>query len=139
MELWRTMEQYIDENLSIGESFTSTQYAADQGITGARASKHIQGYLQAQRGERSRTRYVLKREPGTRTHSARWSVGERSADIRTAGITFSDDVKKKWMSAVEPDIRRIAAINPKAARRAENIIEATLDGAIKVLEAAVRT
>lgn len=136
---WETVERFIDVHGLLSDSFTSAEYAASEGVSGAVASIYIQAHLDAQRGPRSRTKYVLKRMAGTRTRNARWSVGERAKDVRGLGLAFSNDVKLKWMRAVEPDIRRIAAINPLAARRAEIIIDATLDGALKVLEAAVKT
>jgi hypothetical protein len=138
MKRWEMVEEYIDDNVPIGQAFTSMGYAAGAGVSRHEASEHIQAYLTAQRGTRARTKYVLKRQPGSRTSNTRWSVGERPRDVRSLGLTFSNDVKAKWMYAVEPDIRRIAAINPAAARRAEKVCDATLDGALKVLEAAVR-
>lgn len=138
MVRWEMVEDYIDNNLSVGQTFTSAMYAAAAGISTWMASERIQAYLTAQRGVKARTKYVLKRAPGTRTRSTHWSIGDRARDVRTLGLSFSSDVKAKWMHAVEPDIRRIAAINPAAARRAERVCDATLDGALVVLEAAVR-
>lgn len=139
MRRWELVEEYIDTYGMLNESFSAVEYAATNGLSTPTASAYLQAYITAQRGAKSRTKYVLKRMPGTRTRNARWSVGERVKDVRSLGMTFSGDVKAKWLKAVEPDIRRIAAINPQAARRAEIIIDATLDGALKVLEAAVRT
>jgi hypothetical protein len=138
MTRWERVEDYIDNNLAVGGVFNSRAYAAANGLGWHEASEHIQAHLIAQRGAKSRTKYVLKRQPGTRTSTSYWSVGERARDVRLAGLAFSSDVKAKWMVAVEPDIRRIAAINPQAAKRAEKVCDATLDGALKVLEAAVR-
>ena len=81
---------------------------------------------------------MLTRAPGTHTRNAKWKVGEMAGDLRKQELAFSSDVKAKARGAFEPDLRRIAAINPAAARRAERVIDATLDGAMKVLEAAVR-
>lgn len=136
--MWKSVEQFIRDNLDVGDTFTSRDYAAAMGLSHATASRYIQGHLDAQRGPKATCRYVLKRLPGTRTKSAVWSVGDRVRDVRTIGIAFSSDTKAKWMRAVEPDIRRIAAVNPRAARNAENVIDAVFDGALKVLEAAVR-
>jgi hypothetical protein len=138
MKRWESVEAYIEHNVAAGAAFTSLQYAAANGLSGAEASEHIQAYLTAQRASRSRTKYVLHRQPGTRTKNAHWTVGVKSKDVRLLGLGFADDVKTKWMLAVEPDIRRIATVNPSAARRAEKVCDATFDGALAVLEAAVR-
>lgn len=136
---WKSIEIYIDKNLAVGSTFTSRDYAASVGVSSAIASRHIQSYLTAQRGADATCKYILKRQPGTRTRNAVWSIGDRARDIRVLGLGFSNDTKTKWKRAVEPDIRRIAAVNPLAARRAEILIDAVFDGALKVLEAAVKT
>lgn len=136
---WEQVEDYLDTYGLSGGTFSSAEYSAAWGVSRSAASHHIQAYVAAQRAPKSRTKYVLQRVVGTRTSTSRWSVGEKTKDMRRLGLGFSNDVKTKWIRAVEPDIRRIAAINPAAAHRAEVIIEATCEGALKVLAAAVRT
>jgi hypothetical protein len=138
MARWQDVETYLN-TLKANESFTSRDYASYAGVSWAEASQCIQSYLGAQRSPRSRTKYVIKRSVGCRTSSAKWLVGQKSKDVRSRGLTFSSDVKNNARRAFEPDVRRIASINPGAARHAERVIDATLEGAMKVLEAAVRT
>ena len=134
---WLRLEQYIN-TLDDREPFTSVAYADWANIGRSEASEHIQAYLEAQRGVHSHTKYVIKRLPGTRTSSAQWIAGERARDVRTLGLTLSSDTRVKMLRALKPDLQRIAEINPAAAHRAEIVAEATIDGAMKVLEAAVR-
>jgi hypothetical protein len=137
MARWQNVEAYLD-TLPAGGSFTSRDYASYANVPWPEASQCIQAYLDAQRSPKSRTKYVLQRARGSRTSTAKWLVGQKSKDVRARGLSFSSDVKNNALRAFEPDLRRIATINPGAARRAERVIDATLDGAMKVVEAAVR-
>ena len=82
--------------------------------------------------------YVLRREPGTRTSTARWSVGQRARDVGRLGDGFTNDIRNRFLRAIAPDMNRIAAINPRAAKRAREAITSVLDGAMVVMENAVR-
>lgn len=137
MKRWERLEDYLFEFDLSGNSFSTKEYAETGGLSGGDASRDVQSYLVAQRAKRPRTLFVLKRETGTRTRTARWSVGQRAADIRVISMSFGDDVKRKFKRATQPDILRIAMVNPRAAKRAETVVEAIADGALKVLDAAV--
>ncbi len=134
---WERLEEYLyDYDLS-GKTFAARRYASERGLPMKEASRDIQAHLSAQRTKKSRTLFVLKREPGRRTRNAVWSVGQRTVDVRALGQGFGDDVKAKFRRAVAPDIIRISQINKRAAKEAERKIDAIADGALKVLEAAV--
>jgi hypothetical protein len=92
----------------------------------------------SQRGAKARTKYVVRRMAGTRTKSARWAFGQRTRDARQIGKAFSDDVVSKALRAFEPDLNRIAALNPRAARQVERTLKATMENAIALLNMAVQ-
>lgn len=133
MTRWERLEEWLfDHDL---ERFTVQELAASKDIATAHASLLIQAYLDAQRSSDASTLYVLKREG--RTSAAVWSVGQRTADARIIGGTLFEDVSVKVKRAFAPDLRRLAERNPRAARFAEQKIEAVMDGALKVLAASV--
>lgn len=138
MTRWEHLEEYAKTEMLLQSSFSAKEYAAKTGITTAQAARNIQAYLTAQRGARSQTAYILRRSPGTRTRSARWSVGKRSADARAIGSVFGDDVQAKALRAFEPDLTRIAALNPRTARLVERQLKATMENAIALLSMAVQ-
>jgi hypothetical protein len=130
---WEAVEAWIFDN---GErAFTARELAASTGISTYRATVAIQAYLDAQRRENSNTLYVLKREG--RTTASVWSVGHRTVDAKVIGGTLFDDVAVKVRRAFKPDLERLAAKNPRAARYAEQKIAAVVDGALVVLASAV--
>jgi len=117
------------------EHFTAHDIADGLGVSAPEASLYIQAYLSAQRSQNSLTLYVLKREG--RTTAAVWSVGQRVADARVIGGTLFEDVACKVHRAFEPDLKRLAHRNPRAARYAERKIVSVVDGALVTLAAAV--
>lgn len=130
---WEALEAWIFDN---GEqAFTARGLAASAGISRTKATETIQAYLDAQRRENSNTLYVLKREG--RTSSSVWSIGHRTADAKVIGGTLFEDVAVKVRRAFKPDLERLAAKNPRAARYAEQKIAAVVDGALVVLASAV--
>lgn len=133
---WERLEEYLFDHDKDGTDFSSREYAAATGLDPEDASLDIQGYLTAQRGVRSRTLYVLRRKPGTRTFNARWAVGAKSRDARLVGRTFFDDTRARVLRAFKPDLIRIRAINPRAARQVEAQIDSVIEGALLVLETA---
>jgi hypothetical protein len=146
---WLTLETWLVNAKNPGETFTSWEYANAIGIDGSEASRHIQDYQRKQRlqdrfnkkGERiggSDTLYVLRRIPGTRTLGAKWTFGYRTTDMDKISQTWATDLRYRFMQAVAPDLHRIAAINPRAAKKAENTIETILDGALKVLSGTIK-
>jgi hypothetical protein len=137
MTRWEKLERYLSEHKLPGQSFTSIDYSTATKRTRLDATTDIQAYLDAQRSVEARTLYVLKREPGTRTSNARWSVGVRTRDARRLGKQFASDVHRQAMRAFKPDLVRLAVLNPHAAKKAESMIESVIDGALKVLEHAV--
>jgi len=138
MTRWEQLQTYLFGNHIIGGTFTSRDYAAATGIAPWQASDHIQAFLAEQRRPESKALYVLKREPGTRTASTQWSVGHRTKDLQAIGVGFTDDVRNRFMHAIGPDMQRIAVLNPHAAKRAEATIHAVVDGALVVLDHAIR-
>lgn len=135
MTKWEHLEQWIAENDIENGSFTSVDLAHGLEITRPEASELIQFYLIAQRGRRSKTLYVLRREGLTR--NARWHVGIRTTDARGVGQQLFGDVTVKFRRAVEPDLKRIARRNPLAAHQCETIIEAVGEGVMRILQVAV--
>lgn len=132
---WERLEEWLFEQHTLGGSFTVYDVADAMGCESSAASGYIQAYLEAQRSGSSRTLYVLHRDG--RTSAAIWTVGIRSADARAVSHTFYEDVKRKWMRAVEPDLARIAARNPAARPRVERIISAVFDHALHLMRIAV--
>jgi len=130
------LEAWIFEHCPMGGYLTNALIASDLEIPSWEASQLIQAYLSAQRAAGSKTLYVLHREVG-RTRQAVWKVGVRTADARATSSMFFDDVKVKFHRALEPDLKRITMLNPRAGRQCEAIIDAVGDGALKVLQAAV--
>jgi hypothetical protein len=66
-----------------------------------------------------------------------WSVGQRTIDARVIGGVLFSDVQRKIERAFAPDLQRLAAINPRAARHVTATLFAVTDGALKVMEVAV--
>jgi hypothetical protein len=133
---WETLEQYLFDYDKPGTDFSVYEYAEATGIDTIQASDHIQAYLGAQRGVRSKTLYVLRRVPGTRTKRARWAVGIRVQDARLHGATLGDDVRRRVIRAFRPDIQRIRTLNPRSAKSVEAQIEAVIAHAVPLLEMA---
>jgi hypothetical protein len=139
MTRWERLEGFLDRNDMAGNTFMATGYAKAMDFEDvAEATEDIQRYLKAQRSKRSRTRYVLRRVAGTRTGKARWAVGTRTADAQNIGLGLFDDTRAKVKRAFEPDLVRIKALNPRAARRVDAQIDAVLDGAMRILEVAAQ-
>lgn len=138
MARWEVFEEWLYDYDMTGKSFAVEDYAADKGIDVSDASEYVQSYLEAQRRQGSTTLYVLARCPGTRTRNARWQVGARTKHARQIGRGLHDDVRAKVIRTFLPDLRRVAQINPRAARASTAMVEAVVDGALRVLEAAVQ-
>jgi hypothetical protein len=137
-ERWERLEEYLFDHEKEGSDFSAVEYANSKGFDTEEASADLQAYLREQRrSSESNTLYVLRRVPGTRTNAARWAVGVRTKDQLLIGKAFYDDVRRKAKRAFEPDLRRIGQINPRAAKRAEDIIDSVLAGAMVVLEKAI--
>ncbi|MBA2742686.1 MAG: hypothetical protein H0U46_11845 [Actinobacteria bacterium] len=130
---WERLEAWLFDNDT--REFTVYELAGDLKIPTCEASALINAYLAAQRSVNPTTLYVLKRQG--RTRNAVWSVGQRTADARIIGGTLFEDVAVKVRRAFEPDLQRIAERNPRAAKYADAKIAAVMDGALKVLAAAV--
>lgn len=125
--------------------FTHGEYVVASGLDSWDATHDIQAYLDEQRRVPrasgrggSRAQYVLHRKPGTRTRNAVWVVGVSAADARGVGRSFANDVSRRVMRAFEPDLRHIAARNPRAARQVEAQIRLVTANAIAILEQAAQ-
>jgi len=122
MARWRELELYLESLLDEGQDkFTQGAVRDDLDLTGAEASDLIRSYLAAQRGTRSQTKYVLHRSG--RTSATTWTVGVRTSDAREVTGQFMGDFRHRLDIAVEPDLRRIAAVNPRAGRLVERAID----------------
>ena len=133
---WEKMEAWLFDNYEDRTgTFTSQELAQSMDVSRQEASRLIRSYVEAQRRGNTSTLYVLKREG--RTSQAEWSVGQRTADARIIGQTLFEDVNVKVRNAFAPDLRRLAARNPRAARYVEAKLSAVVDGALVVLAAAV--
>lgn len=137
MKRWERLEQYL-ATLSVGSDFAACDYAEAAGLEHVEASADIQAYLAAQRAEDSNTNYVLRRQAGTRTRNARWVIGVKTADARKIGRALFDDTACKVQRAMVPDLQRLAALNPRAARVVDGQTRAVLQGALVVLESAAQ-
>jgi|SRR5215471_1939388 len=137
MARWERLEEYLFDKDLLGKDFSAKEYAEEKGFEYVEeATFDIQYYLRAQRSKRSRTLYILRRKPGTRTTNARWAVGARSKDARLIGKGLSSDTRRRVERAFMPDLRRLGAINPRARKLVESQIEMVIDGAMRILEAA---
>jgi hypothetical protein len=132
---WEQLEAWLFESNTFGGQFTNHDVADGLGVSSSEASTYLQSYLDAQRSTRSRTLYVIHRTG--RTSTAVWQAGVRTADVRATSNQFFDDVKVRFVRAVEPDLARIAELNPRARRKCEAIIDAVGEGAMKLLQVAV--
>lgn len=133
---WERLEEWLYETHTLGGgSFTSLDVANGLDVPRHDATRYIRSYLDAQRAQSSRTLYVLHRSG--RTSRAVWSVGVRSADARATSHQFFDDIQQRFVRAVEPDLVRIATLNPRARRKCEAIIGAVATGAMQLLRVAV--
>lgn len=127
---WEKFEEYLFERDLLGEEFNSVAVAEDLGVSRKTASNLIQDYLEAQIRPTSRTLFVLHRVPRTRTKSAMWHVGERSADGRALGSQWADDAKRRLERMIAPTLQRIAEKNPRALPAAQAVakgIEASVE------------
>jgi hypothetical protein len=135
MKRWEIIEAlFVKHNLKPTTVFDCEWVAVELHISTQEASELIQAYLAAQRGKRINTLYVLKRMPGTRTRTAEWVVGQRSKDIKVITKAFSNDIKRRFKRAIEPDLEALAEINPNAAKSADAMINAFVGSLIPLLE-----
>jgi len=133
---WERLEQYLFDHEKLGSNFSVHEYADAEGMDAAEGSIDIQNYLRAQRGPKSKTLFVLRRMPKTRTRTARWAVGIKTKDARLVGDAFANDVRTKVMRAVRPDLLRLRTINPRTGKLAESQITALIDHMLPLLEMA---
>ena len=133
MTFWEQLEAWLIDHDT--EHFTVYDIASSMSISVYEASGLIQAYLAAQRGPKSNTLYVLKRDG--RTKAAVWSVGQRTADARSVGKTLFEDVSVKVLRAFDPDLERLAQRNPRAAKYARAKITMVTGHALAILAASV--
>lgn len=111
---WEELEQYLMDRELLEQEFNSIALAQDLGVTPLYASSLIQSYLDAQRRYKSDTLFVLSRQG--RTSNAVWHVGARTRDVRMLTIQCLSDITVKVTDALEPDLRRMSGLNPRAAK-----------------------
>lgn len=137
MERWEHLEQWIHKQVKVDDKkiatfqFTARDLAADCGIEMWEATGQIQSYLRAQRRENPTTLYALRREG--RTRGAVWGVARRVAQARVINETLLDDVVTKVNRGWQPDMKRLALLDPDNAIYVERKIESVMTGALVVL------
>jgi hypothetical protein len=95
----------------------------------------IQAYQQEQWRPDSETAFVIKRQG--RTRAAVWSAGVRKKDVKQVNLTFYEDMTVKARRAFQPTLERIAVLNPRQAEEVTKTIDGTLEGAFRVMRAAL--
>lgn len=128
---WRELQ---DDFLTNGLAFNCEGLAADWECSTRDASAYITAHVNAQRGPKARTKYVLRREG--RTRAAVWHVTRRDADSPKLARQCMDDITVKIKEALVPDLHRLAAINPKAAPLV-NALTSAFEANLHLLEAAL--
>lgn len=136
MRRWERLEDYLFEYDLAGGEFTVHDYADHAGLERSEASGDIQSYLSAQRAPKSRTLFVLRRQPGTRTRNAHWAVGVKAKDARMIGKALHSDVRCRVMRAFRPDLVALKAHNPRQAAKVEQRLEAVIDHVLPLMELA---
>lgn len=119
---WEQLEVHLFDREALGEEFNCPALADDLGITRREATSLIQCYLSAQRRPNSRTLFVISRQG--RTAAAVWHVGVRSRDVRLLTRQCLSDMGVKVTASLEPDLRRMAGLNPRCSRLAEAMTNA---------------
>jgi hypothetical protein len=139
---WERVQDYLftrqegEGKLGVTSEFTAAEYADDQGLDTTEATADIQAHLGAQRRKGATTLFVLRRKEGTRTGKTIWLAGVRTIDAKRLGKALTDDVRVKVLRAFRPDLLRLAARNPRAAKHAEAQVEAVVDHALAIFELA---
>lgn len=122
---WEILEGYLG-TVGVGVEVNCAAIAADLGVSTQTASGFIQSYLTAQRGDRSRTSYVLSRRG--RTRSAVWHIGSRAADVRQRTAQGIDDMTTMLVRAMQPDLMAMGLHNPRAIPVVEANVRAMVAG-----------
>jgi hypothetical protein len=145
---WERLETFLNDKFDNGGHFTQAEYVHATGLPGREATADIRAYLEEQRKPndpetgwpRSRALFLIHRQPDTRTSLAVWNVTAKhyAADALLIGQQFLSDTKCRFELAVKPDLDRIAAKNPRAAKRVRRQIGAIAEGALVMLDAAVQ-
>lgn len=142
---WRMMELWMDSVWDQGKdmyedwtdedriSFTVHQLAELNNVPVEFASSAIQAYLTAQRGARSKTRYILCRVG--RTRSATWEFGLRKRHGQARSRTLSEDLQVS-LANYRSDMLRLKRLNPRLAPYIDAKI-AGAEGAISMLAMAM--
>jgi hypothetical protein len=135
MKRWEILEAlFLRLGITSNNRFMNDWVAVQLGVSTTEATEYIQSYLAAQRAKTSNTLFVLKRMPGTRTANAQWAIGQRQYDAKLVTKAFSSDIKCRFMLAIEPDLNRMAAINPQAAQQAQTKINTIVNSVVPLIE-----
>jgi hypothetical protein len=144
------VEDYLEKIQAQGrETFTPYEMQDGMNIDGPDASIAIQAYLREQRKRPrvlksggttggSRAKFVLHRDPGTRTSAALWRISVNTQEARNIGSAMGDDVKHRLVAAIVPELQRMSALNPRLARLTRRQIEAAVDYALPLFEMALQ-
>ena len=133
---WKLVEEFLQSPEGKGQ-FTVRAYAEWQHIDVCAASQHLQAYKDAQRTDRSKTKFMLHRVPGTRTTASIWRAGARKSDAQRRSKTLLSDVRTATHDAYSPDMLRIAQISPKLAKQIRTLVDSKLKDALAELEGAI--
>lgn len=133
MKLWEQLEDFITGEWGMSP-FTVQDLAEVRGITTEQASRMIRAYLRAQRHEGSGTDCVLYRTG--RTSNAVWHIGASMKDVKYIAIQTTDDVRRKVVGNLSPDLRRAAEKNPRVRRQVDAIVGSFM-ASIELLEASL--
>lgn len=133
MRRWQLVETFIDL-LPEGQPFSSRDLA--DAFPGEDGTQLLASHLTAQRGQRFRGSYVIKRHG--RTRNAMYTAGHRRADEKALSQTLFEDIRVKIKRAYEPDLRRMTLLNPSLAKTVEIRLDAVVEGAVRVLAAALQ-
>lgn len=133
MTRWMVLEKWLQATNPA--KFTAYTLAASLGITVSEASYLINGYLVAQRGKRTQTQYLLKREG--RTRGAVWSVGEQQLDFDAFRQTLMRDIEVKVNRAAKPDMNALGQLNPQIQQKV-NLTISAIDAALSLLAVALK-
>jgi hypothetical protein len=137
LALWEVLEEWLVDNdyPESHDRFTSATLVTGLDLSGSEASAMINSHLHAQRAPKSKTLYVLKREG--RTRAAVWSVGVRKVDVEVINQTLYEDIRVKVRRAFAPDLLRVRQLNPGTARYVDKTIDSVVEGAMRILAAAL--
>lgn len=117
MYVWKQLEAVFDSTFS-----HDPEWDGEFSCSGNPSlSAATQSYLAAGRAPNSKTKYYLKRKPGTRTKSTIWQVTRKAkvSDFENRIACQIDDLRCSVRRTFKPDLDWIARNNPRLATEVE--------------------